>query len=374
VERLLGRFQAYWFADGRDRNLAAGAVMAHLGLPVLGGVFIVSAGAIWFAGIQLSKTTDEIDSRFGLGEALGGLILLAFATNLPEIAIVSAASVQHNFDIATGNILGGIAIQTLVLVALDGFGVPRRPLTNVTASLVQVLEGALVIAVLAVAIGGFLLPKSVVVARIDPSAVLIVLLWIGGLYIVWRASKSLPWKAIGGVGPDAGARRRAKTRKPRSAAVTLGIFAGAGLVTLAAGVLVEESGSAIAAQIHLSGAVFGGTVLAAATALPELSTGLAAAHIEDFELAVSDIFGGNAFLPVLFFPATLIAGQSVLGNAAKTDAFLAVLGILLTAVYIAGLVIRPKKQYLRLGPDSLAVLVLYVAGIAGMVLISQSAH
>ncbi|MGZ3387123.1 MAG: sodium:calcium antiporter, partial [Isosphaeraceae bacterium] len=196
--------------------------MAHLGLPVLGGIFIVSAGAIWFAGIQLSKTTDEIDSRFGLGEALGGLILLAFATNLPEIAIVSAAAVQHNFDIATGNILGGIAIQTLVLVALDGFGVRRRPLTNVTASLVQVLEGTLVIAVLAVAIGAFMLPKSLVVARIDPSAVLIVLLWIAGLYIIWRASKSLPWKAVGGVGPDAGPRRRAETRKPRSTALTLG--------------------------------------------------------------------------------------------------------------------------------------------------------
>ena len=115
-------------------------------------------------------------------------------------------------------------------------------------------------------------------------------------------------------------------------------------------------------------------MLAAATALPKLSTGLAAVRIEDFELAVSDIFGGNAFLPVLFFPATLLAGQSVLGSAAKTDAFLAVLGILLTAVYIAGLVIRPKRQYLRLGPDSLAVLVLYFAGIAGMVLISQSAR
>lgn len=347
-------------------------MIANLGLPVLAAVFLVSAGAIWFAGIQLSKTTDEIDSRFGLGEALGGLILLAVATNLPEIAIVGAAAVQHNFDIATGNILGGIAIQTLVLVALDGFGVPRRPLTNATASLVQVLEGALVIAVLAVSIGAFLLPKSVVFSRIDPSALLIVLLWIGGLYAVWRASKSLPWKASRGDAPDAGPRRRAKARKRRSTGVTLGIFAGAGLVTLAAGVLVEESGSAIATQIHLSGAVFGGTVLAAATALPELSTGMAAVRIEDFELAVSDIFGGNAFLPVLFFPATLIAGQSVLGSAAKTDAFLAVLGILLTAVYIAGLVIRPKRQYLRLGPDSVLVLVLYGAGIAGMVLISQS--
>jgi cation:H+ antiporter len=156
--------------------------------------------------------------------------------------------------------------------------------------------------------------------------------------------------------------------------VTLGIFAAAGLATLVAGVFIEESGSAIAAQIHLSGAVFGGTVLAAATALPELSTGLAAVRIEDFELAVSDIFGGNAFLPVLFFPATLLAGQSVLGKAAKTDAFLAVLGILLTAVYVVGLVVRPRRQYLRMGPDSLLVLILYAAGIAGLVFLSQSAH
>jgi hypothetical protein len=58
----------------------------------------------------------------------------------------------------------------------------------------------------------------------------------------------------------------------------------------------------------------------------------------------------------------------------KSHAFLAVLGILLTAVYVAGLVIRPRQQYLRLGPDSLLVLVLYGAGIAGMVLVSQSAH
>src|ERR1700674_2919668 len=203
--------------------------MGHVALPVLGAVFIVSAAVIWFAGIQLSRTTDEIDSRFGLGEALGGLILLAFATNLPEIAIVSAAAVQHNFDIATGNILGGIAIQTLVLVALDGFGVPRRPLTNVTASLVQVLEGTLVIAVLAVAIGAILLPKAVVAGRIDPSALLIVLLWAGGLYLVWRASKSLPWKVTGGAAPDAGPPRRAKAGKPRPTGVPLAIFPAAGL-------------------------------------------------------------------------------------------------------------------------------------------------
>jgi cation:H+ antiporter len=344
--------------------------MDHLPLPILAGIFLASVALVWVAGIQLSNTTDEIDSHFGLGEALGGLVILAVATNLPEIAIVSAAAVQHNFDIATGNILGGIAIQTVVLVALDGFGVPRRPLTNATASLVQVLEGALVMAVLAVAIGATLLPRSIVVARVDPSAVLILLLWVGGLWLVRRAGTSLPWKAMDS--PDSARRRRAAKRKPRSTFVVLSIFGAAGVATLLAGLGLEESGNAIATQVHLNGAVFGGTVLAAATALPELSTGLAAVKIEDFELAVSDIFGGNAFLPVLFLPATLLAGTSVLGKAQKTDAFLAVLGIVLTAVYVAGLIFRPKRQFLNLGPDSLAVLGLYALGIVGMVVISRA--
>jgi hypothetical protein len=120
---------------------------------------------------------------------------------------------------ALPDILGGIAIQTLVLVALDGFGVPRRPLTNATASLVQVLEGTLVIAVLAVAIRAILLPKGVVVGRIDPSALLIVLLWIGGLYLVWRASKRLPWKATGGAWAG---RRRPTSGESAQAAIDRG--------------------------------------------------------------------------------------------------------------------------------------------------------
>jgi cation:H+ antiporter len=347
--------------------------MSGLSLPILGAIFAAGVAAIWMAGIQLSTSVDIIDNRLGLGEALGGLILLAVATNLPEMSIVSTAAARHNFDIATGNVLGGIAIQTVVLVALDGFGVPRRPLTNATASLSQVLEGALVMAILAVAIMATLLPQKVVVARVDPSTVLIALTWIGGLLLIRRAAKGLPWRQMSaGDFPDAAARKRGKAEKAkRPFEVAVVIFVAAAIVTLVAGVALEVSGSAIADQVHLNGAVFGATVLAAATALPELSTGLAAVKIEDFELAVSDIFGGNAFLPVLFLPATVLAGASVLGKAAKTDVFMAALGILLTGVYVFGLIFRPQKQYMRLGPDSIAVLVLYVVGIAGLIAIDH---
>ena len=57
-------------------------------------VFVGAGAAIWVAGIQLSDQTDVLTMRLGLGSALGGLILLAIATNLPEIAIVAAAAVS----------------------------------------------------------------------------------------------------------------------------------------------------------------------------------------------------------------------------------------------------------------------------------------
>jgi cation:H+ antiporter len=129
--------------------------------PLLLLIFVAGAAAIWVAGIQLADKTDVLATRLHLGSALGGLILLAIATNLPEIAITASAALSGNIGVAVGNILGGIAIQTVVLVALDAFGVRgQHPLTYRAASLVLVLEGALVVTILAVVIASTQLPRG----------------------------------------------------------------------------------------------------------------------------------------------------------------------------------------------------------------------
>ncbi len=107
-------------------------------------------------------------------------------------------------------------------------------------------------------------------------------------------------------------------------------------------------------------------MLAAATSLPELSTELTSVRAGDFQLAVSDTFGGNAFLPVLFLLATLLSGNAVLPDAQASAIYLTALGILLTLVYAAGLLFRPQRRIARMGVDSLAVLALYALRVAGL--------
>jgi cation:H+ antiporter len=353
--------------------------VSGLSLPILLLIFAAAAGAIWIAGIQLSDQTDVLATRLHLGSALGGLVLLAIATNLPEIAITVSAALSHDLGVAVGNILGGIAIQTLVLVGLDVLGVRgRRPLTYRAASLVLVLEGALVVAVLGVVVGGSQLPGGLVFWRIGPASLLIAVLWVAGLLLLQRAGRGLPWHESGNAPngqehPRGHSQQKAEKKasdKGTSTGRSALVFGVAALLTLVAGVVLERSGEAIAGDIGLTGVLFGATVLAAATSLPELSTGLTSVKNGDYQLAISDIFGGNAFLPVLFLVASLISGTAVLPQAHDTDIYLTALGALLTLVYMAGLLFRPARRIARMGADSLVVLVLYAVGLVGLVAIA----
>jgi cation:H+ antiporter len=74
---------------------------------------------------------------------------------------------------------------------------------------------------------------------------------------------------------------------------------------------------------------------------------------------------------VLFLAAGLLSGSAVLPQAQATDVYLTALGIVLTTVYLWGLVTRPNRVVLGMGLDSIAVLVLYAGGIAGLIAVSN---
>jgi cation:H+ antiporter len=73
----------------------------------------------------------------------------------------------------------------------------------------------------------------------------------------------------------------------------------------------------------------------------------------------------------LFLVADLLAGKPVLQTVAANSAWLGAIGVVVTAIFAAGLVLRPPKKLLGvMGPDSFLVLLAYGIGLAGLARIS----
>jgi cation:H+ antiporter len=349
--------------------------MSSLASPFLVLIFAAGAAATWIAGVSLAKSTDALDNRFGLGDALGGMVLLSIAGTLPEVAITVSAVMQGHLGLAAGNLIGGIAIQTMVLIICDITAGRKSALTYLVGSLIPVLEALLVVLVVSIVLMGALLKPSVAIGGVSPASIAIVVVWLCGIIVINRFRKSPDWEAVApGSQPGRPHRRveHATVATPHTGTSTRRVvfyFLAACAVTLVAGVFLQVAGSDLAGRAGINGVIFGATVLALATALPEISSGIGAVRLGDHGLAMGDIFGGNAFQVCLFLVADLIATKPVLPTAGNQNSWLAILGIGLTSVYAIGIIFRPKRCYLRLGADSIFVVALFALGIAGLVTI-----
>ena len=352
--------------------------MEQASTTLLIGVFLFAVVVTWIAGIFLSDCTDVIDDRLHLGEALGGLILLGIAGTLPEIAITVSGAMSGNLGLVTGNLLGGIAMQTLVLVLLDGISRSPTPLSTMSTVLEPIVEAVFVIILVTMALLGPLLPPSSAIGPASPISILIVVTWFGGLLILNRVRKTERWTVASRhlesammvkAAPPAKPARPNRFERSGSGRVVAAFLFAAG-ATLAGGVALEETSNALANRWGINGVIFGATVLAAATALPEISTGIRAVQLGQVGLAMGDIFGGNQIQLTLFLVADLVAGGPVLQTVAPNSAWLGGIGVIVTALFLAGLVIRPQRKVLGLGPDSLLVLLAYALGLVGLAKVS----
>ena len=332
-----------------------------MSLGALLAIFIAAAAATWVAGVFLSQATDVLDDRLGLGDAVGGLLLLGLAGSLPELAITASAALSGDLSLATGNLLGGIAMQTLVLTFLDATSRRKRPLSSLTSDASPLLEASMVVVLVTIAVMGGLLPESTAIGPISPMSLAIVIFFFMGVIGINRARRRPGWRVAGEAPPAPG---EAPNRfKATSTAAILGVFGLASLVTLGAGVALEQSGNDLAGHFGMNGVIFGATILAAVTALPEVSSGIQAVRLGAVGLAMSDIYGGNAVQLTFFLLADVLAGDPVLPQASAESLWLGGLGALVTGIMIYGLLMRPPRKIMGLGPDSLVVVLAYLAGV-----------
>lgn len=314
-------------------------------------VFVISAIAIWYFCQKLSDVVEYIDAEFGLGSAFGGTMILAIVTNLPEIAITTSGSIQGNFSLVAGNLLGGIAMQSLLLVLYDFSSKDKSPLSTLTSTTAGKFQGIILIVILILCYFGGETKNATKILGADISTWIIPFIWVGSLLYLKKLQPKTSTSKVDNP--------HHYTRK--SSIIWLAVIS---VIVLVFGALLETTSDAIASKFNISGVFFGATVLAFVTSLPEISSGLEFVRNKDYLPIISDIFGGNGFLPLLFLPASLISGQNVLSDAGESNNFIALLSIVLTAIFLVGMVKKSPNKLGKLGWDTWLML---LAGIIGFV-------
>lgn len=327
--------------------------------------FAAATAVVWAAGTRMVLFSDEIAERFDLGRAFIGLILLATITSLPEVVTTFTASAAGNAGLALGNLFGGITMQTAILAAVD-FMVVRHALTSWPRKPTHALEAVFLIVLLTVLVGISIVGERELFWQIGAGGLCLFLAYPLVITTLRRYDERQTWAPIdfpeSETGPPLVTSRAAMARISNTALMLrLGITS---LLILVAGYFAADRADQIARLSGLGSSFIGLALLAAATSTPEVSTTFAAARMGNYTMAISNIFGSNLIMIALIFPADAVyRAGAILDNLTPGLMISIVSGILVTAIYVAGLLIRRTPRVLGGGLDSAFVLAIYIASL-----------
>ncbi len=330
-------------------------------------LFIAGTALIAWVGPKLTHLADQLADRTGLGEAIVGAVFLGAVTSLSGITTTATAAASGDAELALSNAIGGIAAQTVFLAIADFFH-RKGNLEHAAVSPGNLVQAPMLIGLLGLVLVGLAGPEWTWLG-IHPVTPLLVLAYLGGTRIAYRAQHTPMWR------PER--TRHTQMEEAESGEKDEGkhyehslrwqfvLFAMNAALLAGGGWVVARSGISIADQTPLSSTIVGALFTAIATSLPELITAVAAVRQGALALAVGDIIGGNTF-DVLFCSAGDIAYRegSIYHAAGSQQIVLIGLTIVMTSVLLMGLIGRQRQGPLGIGWESMTVLIVYGVGVA----------
>lgn len=343
--------------------------MSPLPLPLIILLFCIAASAVWWAGTRLPRYVVALSDKTGLGQGFAGMLVLGGITSLPELATATTAAAIGAPLLAMNDVLGSAAFNVLLLAVADMLIGPR-PLTSVVARPVTLIQGVSGMMVLALIIAAITAGGRAPLAGPYVWPVIIFVAAVASIRIADRAERRPMWQVV-----DQPERAFAQAAKQsdigwRRLMFWLAVLA---LIILAAGATLAATATQIAGRTGIGGSLMGFLFVSAATSLPEFSAIIGAIRHKRYELAIGEVFGSNLFNFALILVIHLVSsGPPVLERAGAFEAMAALLALLMSGVFVLGLVERRNRTIFRMGEDSLAVLLVYAVGLAFLLGVSPA--
>lgn len=324
------------------------------------GLFVVSAAAIALSGAWMTTIAERLAKKTNLGQALMGALFLGFSTSLPGIVTSLSAAATGYPELAIGNALGDIAVQTAFLGIAD-ITYLEGNLEYEAAEAATLTQGTLLIVLLAIPLLTISYP-SVNFWGIHPASVLLVVTYILGLRLVAAANTLPMWKPHNVEEVKLEEPEIEESHSPGVIGLWLR-FALLAVILAIAGYGVEEASVFIADSTSLSENAVGSLFTAIATSLPELVITIVAVQRGAFTLAISGVLGGNTFdVLVLAFCDLVYRQGSIYEALTESTVFILALTILMTGILLLGLLRREEHGIGNIGFESFFVLLVYVSG------------
>ncbi len=315
--------------------------------------FFLSAVVIIWAGNRLTRSAKAIADNTKIGSGWAGLLLLPLVTSLPELVTSTRAVSIDAPDLAVGNIFGSMLFNLALLAVID-LAQGRGTLTS-RVNPGHVLIAAITVITVCFALLAMLTRQFYSVAWVGFDTVLIAAGYLFGTYLLYKKEKRNATIVVdtgAGVGEF-------EPHSPTRPAVLIYLFSAALIVI--SGIFLTDAADIIALETGLGHTLIGSLLLAISTSLPEAVTTLTAVRMGVLDMAVANVFGANFLnLFILFWADLFYRPAPLLMAVSEIHLLSAVMVILLTAVMITGLVYRSQRELIRIGYDSLAVVLGYI--------------
>ena len=264
-------------------------------------ILLSLAGLVGLAlgGELLVRGAVGIAQKLGVSTLFTGLVIVGFATSMPEMVASVQAALKGSPQIAWGNVVGSNLANTLMILGVSALVMPIALTGRGRRDALVALVATLVLWALA---------ASGIGARWIGVALLLAIL----AYIYWRYAY-----------PAEAAVEEAGDGNSVNGWIAGTLFViGLGIL-VAGGQALVEGAIGLATIFNVPETVIGLTVVAVGTSLPELAASIAAALRGKSGLALGNVVGSNIYNILLIGGATMsIAPQALPAELAGTQMIL----------------------------------------------------
>lgn len=287
---------------------------------------VVSTGVVWWGSDWMEYASERISRYFQLPDVVQGAIIVALGSSFPEFSTVLVSTIVHEtFELGVAAIVGSAIFNILFIPALANFGAADR--LGSSRSLVYkeaqfyIISVACLLLMFCFAVIYYPVEGPELAIRGEITRVLAAFpILLYGLYVFVQYKDSMDYTDPSGPDPEE---------------IRLSVQFGYLLISLII-ILVGVEGliqSAIKLgdQFGAPSWLWGVTIVAAGTSIPDLFMSIRAAQKDRAITSMANVFGSNIFDLLICIPTgVLIAGPSVINFTIAAP----LMGILIVATIV----------------------------------------